>query len=48
MNKKINVKTLQFGLKIDKTDSKKDELYLVKQVISPNTLLLNSGLCINY
>lgn len=46
MDKKIDVKTLQFGSKIDKSNSKKDELFIVKQVVSPNTLLLNSGLLI--
>lgn len=46
MDKKIDVKTLQFGSKIDKNNSKKDELFIVKQVVSPNTLLLNSGLLI--
>lgn len=46
MDKKIDVKTLQFGSKIDGKDSKKNEMFLVKQVISPNSLLLNSGLSI--
>lgn len=46
MDKKIDVKALQFGSKIDKNNSKKDELFIVKQVVSPNTLLLNSGLLI--
>lgn len=46
MDKKIDVKTLQFGSKIDKDNGKKDELFIVKQVVSPNTLLLNSGLLI--
>ncbi len=46
MDKKIDIKNLQFGSRIDKSDSKKDELFVVKQIISPTTLLLNTGLTI--
>lgn len=46
MDKKIDIKNLQFGSKIDKTECKKDDLFIVKQVISPTTLLLNTGLTI--
>lgn len=46
MDKKIDIKNLQFGSKIDKNGSKKEELYTVKQVVSPNTILLNTGLTI--
>lgn len=46
MDKKIDIKNLQFGSKIDKTECKKDDLFIVKQVISPTTLLLNTGLAI--
>lgn len=46
MDKKVDVKKLQFGSKIDKNGSKKDELFIVKQVVSPNTLLLNTGLSV--
>lgn len=46
MDKKIDIKNLQFGSRIDKNDSKKGELYIVKQVVSPNTLLLNTGISI--
>lgn len=47
MDKKIDVKNLQFGSRIDKNDSKKDELFIVKQVVSPTTILLNTGLVVN-
>lgn len=46
MDKKIDIKNLQFGSKIDKNGSKKEDLYAVKQVVSPNTILLNTGLTI--
>ncbi len=46
MDKKIDIKNLQFGSKIDKNECKKDDLFIVKQVVSPNTLLLNTGLTI--
>lgn len=46
MDKKIDIKNLQFGSKIDKTECKKDDLFIVKQVVSPTTLLLNTGLTI--
>lgn len=46
MDKKIDIKSLQFGSKIDKFDSKKGDLYNVKQVLSPNLILLNNGLVI--
>ncbi len=43
MDKKVDVKKLQFGSKIDSNSSQKTELYIVKQVVSPEKLLLNNG-----
>ncbi len=43
INKQVDVKNLQFGSKIDKNNIKKEESFSVKQVVSPNTLLLNNG-----
>ena len=46
-DKKIDVKKLQFGSKIDKSSStKREELFSVKQVISPELILLNNGLTV--
>ena len=45
MDKIIDVKKLQFGSKIDDSKSVK-ELYYVKEIISPNTILLSNGLTI--
>ena len=46
MNNKVDVKTLQFGSKIDISSGKREELYSVKQVLSPNLLELSSGLIV--
>ncbi|MBO7101144.1 MAG: site-specific DNA-methyltransferase [Bacteroidales bacterium] len=46
MNNKVDVKKLQFGSKIDKNSGEREELYSVKQVLSPNLLELNTGLVI--
>jgi DNA modification methylase len=44
-NNKIDIKKLQFGSKIDiKGNGKREEYYRVKEVISPELLLLNNGL----
>ena len=46
-DKKIDVKKLQFGSKIDKNSStEREELFSVKQVISPELILLNNGLTV--
>ncbi|MCL2560774.1 MAG: site-specific DNA-methyltransferase [Rikenellaceae bacterium] len=46
-NKKIDVKKLQFGSKLDKNGAKKnDELFTVKEVISVNKVRLSNGLTI--
>ena len=46
MDKKIDVKKLHFGSKIDGTELKKEELFSVKEVISSNTVLLSNGLTV--
>lgn len=46
MDKKIDVKKLQFGSKIDRSNAKKDELFSVKQVISPDKIELSNGLIV--
>ena len=46
MDKKIDVKKLQFGSKVDGTETKKEDLFTVKEVLSPNTITLSNGLTI--
>ncbi len=47
LDKKIDVKKLQFGSKIDKDSSKqREELYTVKEVISPELIRLSNDLMI--
>lgn len=47
LDKKIDVKKLQFGSKIDKDSSaKREELFTVKEVISPEKILLNNDLTV--
>jgi len=47
LDKKIDVKKLQFGSKIDKDSvSKREEFFTVKEVISPEKILLNNNLTI--
>ncbi|MCK9204329.1 MAG: thermonuclease family protein [Bacteroidales bacterium] len=47
LDKKIDVKKLQFGSKIDKDSSTKREgLYIVKEVISPEIIRLNNDLTV--
>lgn len=47
LDKKIDVKKLQFGSKIDKNSStKREELYMVKEVISPELIKLSNNLTI--
>ncbi len=43
-NKKIDVKSLTFGSKIDSNSEHRRELYLVKEIISPLLILLHTGL----
>ncbi len=46
MDKKIDVKKLQFGSKIDGSEAKKEELFGVKAVISPEKIELSNGLIV--
>ena len=46
MDKKIDVKKLQFGSKIDNKQIKREDLFSVKQVISPNKIELSNGLIV--
>jgi len=47
LDKKVDLKKLQFGSKIDKNGStKREELFTVKEIISPEKLKLNNGLII--
>jgi len=45
-SRKIDPKKLKFGSKIDSIDNKRVDLYSVKQVISPEKILLNNNLVI--
>lgn len=45
LDKKIDIKKLKFGSKIDKNKNEnKRELFSVKDVVSPNKIILNNGL----
>lgn len=44
MDKKIDVKKLQFGSKIDSNKTERETYYSVKEVLSSNIILLNNGL----
>lgn len=46
MDKKIDVKKLQFGSKIDSSEAKREDLFGVKQVISPEKIELSNGLIV--
>jgi site-specific DNA-methyltransferase (adenine-specific) len=47
LDKKIDVKKLQFGSRIDKDSStQREELYIVKEVISPEKIRLNNDLIV--
>jgi len=46
MDKKIDVKKLQFGSKLDNSECKRDDLYSVKQIISPEKIELSNGLTV--
>lgn len=47
LNKKIDIKKLQFGSKIDKKSSKKrEDFFTVKEIISPEIIRLNNELTI--
>lgn len=46
LNKKIDIKSLGFGSKIDGKERPKDELFSVKEVVSAEKIILSSGLCV--
>lgn len=46
MDNKIDVKQLQFGSRIDKEKKNREEYFSVKEVLSPNIIVLNNGLTV--
>ena len=46
MDNKIDVKKLQFGSKIDKESSKREEYFSVRTIISPSKIELSNGLIV--
>jgi site-specific DNA-methyltransferase (adenine-specific) len=46
MDKKIDIKKVQFGSKIDKNSTNREDYYTVKKIIKPDLLELNNGLII--
>lgn len=46
MDKKIDIKKMQFGSRIDTRESKREEYFIVKEVLSPEQLLLNNGVVV--
>jgi site-specific DNA-methyltransferase (adenine-specific) len=46
LDKKIDPKKLQFGSKLDKNGSKREEYYTIKEIISPELLKLNNDLVV--
>jgi site-specific DNA-methyltransferase (adenine-specific) len=46
MDKKIDVKKLQYGSKIDNTSQVREELFSVREVISPEKILLSNGVTV--
>lgn len=44
MNNKVDIRSLQFGSKIDKNARQNDTYYTIKNVLSPTELILNTGL----
>ncbi len=46
IDKKVDVKKLSFGSKIDGTDNKREELFGVKNVLTPNRIELSNGLVV--
>lgn len=47
LDKKVDIKKLQFGSRIDSGESKREDLFSVKRVISPSSIELNNGLIVN-
>lgn len=46
MDKKVDVKKLLFGSRIDQSEAKREELFSVKKVISPDKIELGTGLIV--
>ncbi len=46
LDKKVDVKKLQFGSSIDGSKEKREDLFTVKQVLSPEIIELNNGLLV--
>jgi DNA modification methylase len=46
MNNKVDVKKLQFGSKIDKNSTQREDFYSVKEILAPNLVALSSGLIV--
>jgi len=46
MDKKVDMKKLQFGSKIDKTKTKRNELFSVKQVITSDKIEFSNGIVV--
>ncbi len=44
MESKVDIKQLQYGSRIDHTSKPREEYFIVKEVLSPNILVLNDGL----
>jgi len=44
LDKKIDVKKLQFGSKIDKESTEREDFFTIKQIITPELIELSSGL----
>jgi len=43
-DKKVDPRKFRFGSKVDKNDSKREEYYRVKEIISPEVLILDNGM----
>ena len=46
MDKKVDIKKLQFGSRIDQSEAKRDELFTVKKVIAPDKIELANGITV--
>ena len=46
MDKKVDIKKLQFGSKIDSNESKREELFGVRNILSPEKIELSNGLVV--
>lgn len=48
LDKKVDVKKLNFGSKIDQSNSKREDMFPVKEVLSPERILLGNGLIVKF